>query len=129
MEEQNQTVEMEIPMNRNDVDLRFKEYVVKQQIVFLTFHPSLSYEEFIEGITFDVNNSNQYLVKEGIFKKACAKALHLALLKNNIQGVPQTYNFKDDRDEIWSKLIEKYDNLNLNTEEEKNQMQAKQCQW
>lgn len=36
--------------NREDVLERFNQYKEKGQIVFTTFHQSLSYEEFIEGI-------------------------------------------------------------------------------
>lgn len=55
----------------------FDEYLEKGQIRFTTFHQSLSYEDFIEGIKpeFDkVNNVLTYPVKPGIFKEICIEA-------------------------------------------------------
>lgn len=51
---------------------------LKQQgrIVFTTFHQSLSYEDFIEGIKPETNtriNQLEYPVKPGIFKSLCDK--------------------------------------------------------
>lgn len=85
--------------NREDVLERFNQYKEKGQIVFTTFHQSLSYEEFIEGIkpipgkndvvathnnatqfgegttTFENLKIMQYKPQDGIFKKLCDKAL------------------------------------------------------
>lgn len=45
------------------------------QIVFVTFHQSMSYEDFIEGIKPKTKDGKiTYAVKNGIFKKLCAKA-------------------------------------------------------
>lgn len=46
------------------------------QIVFVTFHQSMSYEDFIEGIKPEPTEDGKitYKVKNGIFKKLCAKA-------------------------------------------------------
>lgn len=45
------------------------------QIVFTTFHQSMSYEDFVEGIKpKTINNQVQYEVEEGIFKLICQKA-------------------------------------------------------
>lgn len=46
------------------------------QIVFVTFHQSMSYEDFIEGIKPEPTKDGQitYKVKNGIFKELCAKA-------------------------------------------------------
>ena len=55
----------------------FDYYLENGQIRFTTFHQSLSYEEFIEGIKpeFDkVNNVLTYPVKPGIFKEICIEA-------------------------------------------------------
>jgi|TARA_B100001964_G_scaffold97307_1_gene108892 5-methylcytosine-specific restriction protein B len=51
------------------------------KVEFITFHPSYSYEEFIEGITVDTESESLksgnlgYVLKEGIFKKICKRAL------------------------------------------------------
>jgi 5-methylcytosine-specific restriction protein B len=55
------------------------------RIEFITFHPSYSYEEFIEGITVvtekeDIPCENiQYILKPGIFKNICKRAFATAI--------------------------------------------------
>jgi len=55
------------------------------RIEFITFHPSYSYEEFIEGITVEIEEENKpsekvnYVLKPGIFKKLCKRALGAAI--------------------------------------------------
>ena len=45
------------------------------QIVFTTFHQSMSYEDFVEGIKPEDDNGNiKYPVKPGIFKRLCEEA-------------------------------------------------------
>lgn len=46
------------------------------RIVFITFHQSMSYEDFIEGIKPEPTKDGKitYEVKDGIFKELCAKA-------------------------------------------------------
>lgn len=50
------------------------------RVIFTTFHPSTSYETFVEGIWAEVNKDGQllYRVKDGLFKIAVYQALWLA---------------------------------------------------
>ncbi|ELD5361513.1 AAA family ATPase [Campylobacter coli] len=78
--------------SRDEKKAKFDEYVKNGQIVFITFHQSYGYEEFVEGIKPMMNNEAnsqeiQYEIKDGIFKDICNRAL------------------------------ENYENSNLNTEE------------
>ncbi|EKA9823998.1 AAA family ATPase, partial [Campylobacter coli] len=78
--------------DRDEKKAKFDEYVKDGQIVFITFHQSYGYEEFVEGIKPMINNEAnsqeiQYEIKDGIFKDICNRAL------------------------------ENYENSNLNTEE------------
>lgn len=60
-----------------DVKACFNELVEAGRIVFTTFHQSLSYEDFIEGIRPETTESNEnvlYNVKSGIFVKICETA-------------------------------------------------------
>lgn len=52
---------------------KFKELKDRGQIVFTTFHQSMSYEDFIEGIKPITSNDGKvtYEVKPGIFKQIC----------------------------------------------------------
>ncbi len=62
-------------MMRNEITKLFKEKVTEGQIVFTTFHQSMSYEDFIEGIKPQLDNKNDseiadlsYTIENGIFK-------------------------------------------------------------
>jgi 5-methylcytosine-specific restriction protein B len=54
-------------------------YLQEQNSSLITFHPSYSYEEFVEGIRPEVINGQiSYRIRRGIFHKACLSAIHLA---------------------------------------------------
>ncbi|HEB9355732.1 TPA: AAA family ATPase [Campylobacter coli] len=66
--------------SRDEKKAKFDEYVKNGQIVFITFHQSYGYEEFVEGIKPMMNNEAnsqeiQYEIKDGIFKEICERAL------------------------------------------------------
>ena len=54
------------------------EYRVYPLIETVTFHPSYSYQDFVEGISVETTSNNQivYKVKDGIFKKICDRAIN-----------------------------------------------------
>ena len=67
--------------NRSKFKSKFKEYIEKGQIKFVTFHQSYGYEEFVEGIKPVLNNDEadnnkevKYDIKDGIFKAICQTA-------------------------------------------------------
>lgn len=61
--------------NRRKAVETFKKLQDEARIEFVTFHQSMSYEEFIEGLSAEVhNNEVVYKVKDGIFKKVCKRA-------------------------------------------------------
>lgn len=63
------------PNDRKELMKRYKELIDKEQIFFTTFHQSMDYEEFVEGIKpRTVNNNIIYELNDGIFKKACEMA-------------------------------------------------------
>lgn len=63
---------------REDLKIRFNEYVKSGQIVFCTFHQSTSYEDFVEGIKpQEPDNEGDnviYKIEDGIFKMICSAA-------------------------------------------------------
>lgn len=66
-----------IPINRGELMSRYKELVNAKQIEFTTFHQSLDYEEFIEGLkpeVDDVSKEMTYQIKDGVFKEMCERA-------------------------------------------------------
>jgi 5-methylcytosine-specific restriction protein B len=89
---------LEETQDRIEVKRRFNERVKKGQIVFTTFHQSLSYEDFIEGIkpTLERDGPIDYTIQAGIFKRACALAGFYAysdFLKTKKQSAK--YSFDD----------------------------------
>lgn len=57
---------------KNDI-LKYRLFPLIETV---TFHPSYSYQDFVEGITVETNNKNiEYTVKDGIFKKICKRAI------------------------------------------------------
>lgn len=83
----------------------FKTFKEEKHIEAVTFHPSLEYEDFIEGITVrtDQNGSLDYYNKDGILKKFCTEALKNCLEQNEV------YNLDLDRTE-WSYYYQIYQN-------------------
>lgn len=90
---------------REEINVEYESLVNAKQIVFTTFHQSLSYEDFIEGIKpiMDENEDGAkniaYEVREGIFKELCNNANTSTLKKTS-----------DNFDEVWDRLIEEVKN-------------------
>jgi hypothetical protein len=68
-------VEVENQQYRPKLKERYEAYQQNEQIAFVTFHPSMSYEDFIEGIKPKEENKQVYYeIEDGIFKTLCQKA-------------------------------------------------------
>lgn len=67
------------PEDRTALMTRYRELRKLQRIRFVTFHPSFSYEEFVEGIRPETTEDGQvrYKVRPGIFKQVVAYAREL----------------------------------------------------
>lgn len=66
---------LNINPDRNSVMLEYKKLVEEKRIMFTTFHPSMDYEEFVEGLKPDVDNGQiSYNPTPGIFKQLCEEA-------------------------------------------------------
>lgn len=66
---------------------KFNELKNDGRIVFTTFHQSMSYEDFIEGIKPDSSANKTrvtYPIKNGIFKQFCYDIIKKYLMKRNI---------------------------------------------
>jgi len=87
------------------------------RINFVTFHPSLSYEEFIEGMQAKTNDGNvEYRVKDGIFKTMCINA-SFELIKNNISS--ETLDFEKVYEHFKEEFFESVEPISLTTKRDK----------
>ena len=83
---------------REEINKEYEELIEAGQIVFTTFHQSLSYEDFIEGIKPETIDGNvTYEVKDGIFKQLCSQAIEQKPKNSDIE----IYDF----DKGWNDLI------------------------
>jgi flavodoxin len=65
--------------NRDDIKKRFDDLKKSGQIEFVTFHQSMSYEDFIEGIKpKTISGKVVYEYEDGVFKSFCNKARFVA---------------------------------------------------
>ena len=62
--------------DREGVFKRYKKYISEKKIVFTTFHQNYSYEEFIQGIRANTNNTDQlsFIKQDGVFKDLVERA-------------------------------------------------------
>jgi 5-methylcytosine-specific restriction protein B len=85
-------------LTRGEIKNLFDEQLEEGNIVFTTFHQSMAYEDFIEGIKPITKNDNViYEIVDGILKKLSTKALKsiLSNIKNNkskVQDFESIYN-------------------------------------
>ena len=94
----------DLSQDRKIVKDEFDRLVGLGQIAFTTFHQSMSYEDFIEGIKpkveEDINENKQvvYEIEDGIFKRLAnkAKTTNTSINSNTLQ-----YSF----DDAWDDLI------------------------
>ncbi len=81
---------------------RFREYIKKGQIEFVTFHQSYGYEEFVEGlrpVLDEVEGDDvRYELHDGVFKRIALCAAAEGLKKSEVDQAP---NF----DGLWNRLV------------------------
>lgn len=71
-------VDGHVPLSREEVNDRYSKLVDENLIKFVTFHQSMTYEDFVEGIKPSKPRvGDEYLkyeIEAGIFKRICEKA-------------------------------------------------------
>lgn len=90
---------------RNELKATFKKYVDNGQVSFVTFHQSMSYEDFVEGIKPGTNEAQQviYDIEPGIFKQIVSNA------KDNWSDYHKGRNDEISFDEAFSMLQEEWE--------------------
>jgi hypothetical protein len=95
-------IETESDINRKGVKNRFDQYLADGQIVFTTFHQSLSYEDFIEGIKpvepASEGDELTYAVEDGIFKRLCTEAAFSFIQKGATAETEKILDFSAEYD-------------------------------
>lgn len=73
----------DLAQTRDVVKAEYERLVESGQVVFTTFHQSMSYEDFIEGIKPETKNEKvTYEIKDGVFKRLCKDASAKKTSKN-----------------------------------------------
>ncbi len=95
----------DLTQDRETVKKEFDRLVTEGQIVFTTFHQSMSYEDFIEGIKPIIDDGDEenkqvlYEVVDGLFKQIVGRA------KEQKKETIET-SISNNFDETWERLIE-----------------------
>ena len=83
--------------DRKKVKEKFDELRQAGRIVFTTFHQSMSYEDFVEGIKplkpEDTDTFVKYEVRPGIFKTSAARAAYACYLVHRVKATGKAYDF------------------------------------
>lgn len=107
--------------DRNKLKAAFEKYVERGQIAFTTFHQSMSYEDFVEGIKPKTNEVGEgekkiitvtYPVKDGIFKELCSNAESYQITKKSLKETDEKKFEKED----WANAIFYKMSLGINDE-------------
>lgn len=111
---ENKTIESIQTEDRLEVKNRFDQYVKDGQIVFCTFHQSLGYEDFIEGIKPVEPSSEEeeltYAVEDGIFKRLCTEAAFSFVQSNTTVETGKVLDFSAEYDRFVDTVNERFSN-------------------
>ena len=82
--------------DRHQVMEAFSRLVSEKRVVFTTFHQSMDYEDFVEGLKpfVDENKNVYYDVVDGIFKSICKDAAKPIIRNNSIDINPDAVIWK-----------------------------------
>lgn len=77
-------------LSRDEIVSAYRNKIDSGEIVFTTFHQSISYEDFIEGIKPETNEGNvSYKIVDGVFKELCSTKSYFQI--NDLFGSRNQY--------------------------------------
>lgn len=92
-------------------------YLRNENASLITFHPSYSYEEFVEGIRPEtINGQISYRIQRGIFHKACVSAINqagYATIADCLNDAPENRSQKLKRAPAHYLLIDEVNRANV----------------
>jgi 5-methylcytosine-specific restriction protein B len=95
-----------VPENHAEVMKRYEELHAQRHIEFTTFHQSMDYEDFVEGLKPEKDGDGViYNVAPGIFKKICNAAQTSAEVTSS--GTDEILAGMNDNPTIWKVSLEK----------------------
>jgi hypothetical protein len=107
---ENKPVKIICDEERSAVKRRFENYIKDGQIAFCTFHQSLGYEDFIEGIKPVEPASEEeqlsYAVDDGIFKQMCVNASFSFIQDEITQETENALDFSNAYEEYINSVSE-----------------------
>lgn len=99
-------------LKRFEAKQKFDELTQQGRIVFTTFHQSMSYEDFIEGIkpVEPEKEGDQviYRVEDGIFKKLCVEAAFSIATEGESKHTETVLDFSLAYDELVQEIEERF---------------------
>ncbi|OWK73065.1 hypothetical protein CBW16_11555 [Flavobacteriaceae bacterium JJC] len=101
--------EFDLNQERELVKKEYQRLVDAGQIVFTTFHQSMSYEDFVEGIKPEIEEDSEgvktviYEIKKGIFKEISENAQTIRLQSEEVRT---KYTFEDAWDDLLTEADE-----------------------